>query len=105
MRHEATAKAEGSTAASIISAARVQEAESGKAVGAGVMTNTGNPGDAGFNDSKFMTVPTDTTYTIGKSGDLYTVSWPTNAGGTTYTGKTLMLTEGTAFDPATSIQP
>ena len=98
LRHESTVKAEGSTATSIISAARVQEAASGKSVGAGAMTNTGAPGDAGFIDAKYMLVPAAPVYTIGYSGNLLTVSWPTAAGGD-YAGDTLTLTEGQEFIP------
>ena len=99
MRHEATLKAEASTATSIISAARVQEAESGEAVTDGNVNNTsGN----GFIDKKFMIVPAaPPTFNITKSGDFYKVTWKTEAGGI-YKGKNQTLTESEEFKPSST---
>lgn len=115
MRHQATVKAEGSTAASIISAARVQEAEKGVPVAkdteSTVTTGTATAaGKDGIIDTKFMILSTDTnnpTYKIiktkaadGATGspadDLYQVTWKTKAGGV-YDGLDQTLTEGSAF--------
>ena len=90
MRHEATVKAEGSTAASIISAARVKEAETGTA-STGTVTST-------LIETKYMVIPASPTYTLAKSSDLYTVTWTTSAKGD-YDGKSQTLTEGNAFVP------
>ncbi|MGP1598985.1 type IV pilin protein [Peptoanaerobacter stomatis] len=101
MRHEATVKAEGSTAASIISAARVQEAQVGKVVATGTVTNTGNAGDAGVIEKKYMIIPTGTNavaYTITKNAttELYEVTWETKAQNFK---KNQKLVEGEAFNP------
>lgn len=100
MRHEATVKAEASTAASILSAARVQEAESGIAVGntTAVAAKNGTPAAAGDGliDTKYMIISDATMYKIEKTGDLYKITWTTKAGGD-YATKAQSLTEGQAF--------
>lgn len=105
MRHEATVKAESSTAASIISAARVQEADNGIAVGNATAVNVANaaPATAGDGkiDTKYMIIPTGTnavTYQITKTSDLYVITWTTKAGGD-YASKAQTLTEGQTFSP------
>jgi len=93
MRHESTVKAEGATAASIISAARIQEAETGTAVSGAASTVI---------QSKYMIVPESPTYTIGKnSNGMYEVTWKSSAGGD-YNNKDQKLTEGSAFVPRTT---
>jgi fimbrial protein precursor (pilin) (strain k122-4) len=103
MRHEATVKTEGSTAASIISAARVQEAQTGNAVaGASEQTvkNDDNPGkEDGKIKKQYMVIPTGgVEYKIKKDKDLYVINWKTKAGGE-YSGKDQKLVEGEAFVP------
>lgn len=94
MRHEATVKAEGSTAASLISAARVQEADTGNEITA----------IGGITD-KYMVVSTADValYTIAKNATskLYVVTWTTAAKGD-YTTKPQRLVEGAAFTPNTA---
>ena len=90
MRHESTVKAEGSTAASIISAARVQEAATGTPITQlSDITTT------------YMIVPTAPVYSIAKGTTgtevgLYVVTWTSAATG--YTNQKLV--EGSAFNPA-----
>lgn len=103
MRHEATVKAEGSTASSIISAARVQEAQLGNAVAGTAeksVTNDDNPGkEDGKIKKQYMVIPTGAgPYNIKKVDDLYQITWTTKAGGD-YSGKTQTLKEGEAFTP------
>ena len=91
MRHEATVKAEGSTAASLISAARVSEASDGEAI-----TKVADI------DDKYMVV-TDgmkSMYTIAKdaTSGLYEITWKTLAKGD-YDGAEQKLIEGEAFTP------
>lgn len=66
MRAESEIKAQGSTAASIISAARVQEAATGKAIE-----------KLADITSEYMIVPTSPTYSISKNSTsrLYEVKW------------------------------
>lgn len=105
MRHEANVKAEGSTAASIISAARVQEAARGKAVAAATKTVTnGTPaadGEDGVIETKYMIIPASPTYSIlkissGTDIGLYQVTWTSAVPG--YIG-TQTVTEGKTFAP------
>lgn len=107
MRHEATVKAEGSTAASIISAARVQEAQLGNAVAGTAAADVKNPANEdattfanGEIKKQYMIIPTGTdavTYKITKNADgLYVVSWTTKAQNFK---PDQHLTEGKAFTP------
>ena len=105
MRHEATVKAEGSTAASIISAARVQEAQTGTAVAAATevdvknIDNSATTVNNGEIKKQYMIIPTGgLQYKIKKDADLYVVTWATKAGGD-YSGKKQTLKEGEAFTP------
>lgn len=103
MRHEATVKAEGSTAASIISAARVQEAQLGTAVANATEQKVENADAPSGNDGKikkqYMIIPSGgVEYKIKKENDLYVIKWTTKAGGD-YSGKIQTLTEGQAFTP------
>ena len=89
MRHEATVKAEGSNAASIIAAARVQEAATGTAITQlSDITTT------------YMIVPSAPVYSIAKGTTgaetgLYVVTWPSAATG--YGNQRLV--EGSSFTP------
>lgn len=89
MRHQASIKAEGSTATSIIAAARVKEAETGNAVTGAV--------DDSLIEAKYMILPASPTYTLGKdTNDLYTCTWISAV--PTYTGSHT-VTEGKEFTP------
>lgn len=103
LRHEATVKAEGATATSIANAARIQETNNGKIV----RIETASEGEETLNDT-YMKLPKGTdvpNYVLfGGGTDEYKVEWATKAGGTTYSGKTFIYTEGTAFDPESNIK-
>ena len=94
-RAEAAVKAEGTTGLSLISAARVQEAETGK-VAKGVIVN-GNAADATNLPTKYMILPSSPSYTLDKNADgLYTVSW--TSGVTGFAGVQTII-EGTSWTP------
>ena len=88
MRAEAAIKAEGSTAASIISAARVQEAATGTPI-------------TQLSDitSTYMIVPTSPAYSISKDSttSLYEVTWTSAVAGFAVAQKVI---EGTSWTPA-----
>lgn len=95
LRQEATIKAEASTATSIISAARIQEAETGK-VATGVIVN-GDAAEATNLPSKYMIIPSSPSVTLAKNANgLYTATWTTAATGFQ---ASQTVTEGTAFNP------
>lgn len=94
MRKEATIKAQGATAVSLISAARIQEAETGK-IAAGEMVNNDTVNTTATDlPSKYMILPASPKYTLAKTTvapvGLYTAKW-------TYDGSSYTVTEGTAF--------
>lgn len=107
IRHEATLKAEASTAASIISAARIQEAENGIPVGDTTATavQNGTPATVGDGliDTKFMIIPDASMYKIEKTTDLYKVTWTTKAKGD-FDGITQDLEEGSEFKPTSKTE-
>ncbi|MEN1759278.1 type II secretion system protein [Anoxynatronum sibiricum] len=83
MRHEATVKAEGSTAVSIASAARIQEADTGEVVGNDDL------------EEKYMVKPSG--YTLSGGGtDPYRVTWTTASPAH---DETQIHVEGTEFKP------
>jgi prepilin-type N-terminal cleavage/methylation domain-containing protein len=89
MRAEAAVKAEGTSGLSIISAARVKEAETGNASTGAV--------DATLIPAKYMILPPSPSYTLGKNAaGLYTVSWTSAVTG--FAGSQT-VTEGTAWTP------
>jgi len=97
IRQEAVVKAEAATAASIISAARIQEAE-GLGIPEGALNDTSNAATLAL-DSKYMSIPAASddvpVYTASKSGEFYVIKWTTKATGTAAGSYT--LTEGTQY--------
>ena len=96
MRHQATVKAEASTATSIISAARVKEAETGS-VALGTVNGASPTAPL---EAKYITLQATPVFTLGKSGELYTVTWNTAVPSGNGINASQTVTEGQAFSPA-----
>jgi len=88
-KQDATVKAEGATAVSIVNAIRLQEVDEGTAHAAAAVTSTSLK-------TKYMVVPTAPVYTVTAGGGdtPYRVTWTTTATGVSGTQS---YTEGTAF--------
>lgn len=90
MRKGAVIKAEAATATSVISAARVLEAETGRVL-AGVIVNSDTVAATNL-PSKYMVLPASPSITLGKTAaGLYTATWTSAEGGS------FTVTEGTPF--------